>query len=64
MQFNPGNLASPNTFGGWGAGSTCFWIDPERELTFSFLSTGLMEDSHHIERLSRLSDMVLAAVTR
>ncbi|MCP3143233.1 serine hydrolase domain-containing protein [Pyxidicoccus xibeiensis] len=58
-----GNLASPNTFGGWGAGSTCFWVDPERELTFSFLSTGLMEDSHHIERLSRLSDLVLSAMT-
>ncbi|MFP2906215.1 serine hydrolase domain-containing protein [Pyxidicoccus sp. 3LFB2] len=59
-----GNLASPNTFGGWGAGTSCFWVDPERELTFSFLSTGLMEDSRHIERIGRLSDMVLAAVTR
>jgi CubicO group peptidase (beta-lactamase class C family) len=58
-----GNLASPGTFGGWGAGSSCFWVDPERELTFSFLSTGLMEDSRHIERIGRLSDMVLAAVT-
>lgn len=58
-----GNLASPNTFGGWGAGTSCFWVDPERELTFSFLSTGLMEDSRHIERIGRLSDMVLAAVT-
>ena len=58
-----GNLASPGTFGGWGAGSSCFWVDPERDLTFSFLSTGLMEDSRHIERIGRLSDMVLAAVT-
>ena len=46
-----------------GPSSFCFWVDPERELTFSFLSTGLMEDSRHIERIGRLSDMVLAAVT-
>jgi CubicO group peptidase (beta-lactamase class C family) len=58
-----GNLASPHSFGGWGAGTSCFWVDPERGLTFSFLSTGLMEDSRHIERIGRLSDMVLAAVT-
>ena len=46
------------------SGSTAFWIDPEREVTFSFLSTGLMEDSYHIERVSRLSDIMLAAITR
>lgn len=57
-----GNLCSPRTFGGWGAGSTAFWIDPERDLTFSFLSTGLMEDSYHCERVSRLSDLVLSAL--
>jgi CubicO group peptidase (beta-lactamase class C family) len=57
-----GNLASPGAFGGWGAGSTAFWIDPARDLTFTFLSTGLMEDSRHIERVSRLSDLVLSAL--
>jgi CubicO group peptidase (beta-lactamase class C family) len=57
-----GTMCSPGTFGGLGAGSTCFWIDPERDLTFSFLSTGLMEDSRHIERVARLSDIVLAAL--
>lgn len=57
-----GNLNSPRAFGGWGAGSTAFWVDPHHDVTFSFLSTGLMEDSRHIERVSRLSDMVLAAI--
>ncbi len=57
-----GNLNSPRTYGGWGAGSTAFWIDPERDLTFSLLTTGIMEDSDHIERVSRLSDMVLASM--
>ena len=57
-----GTLSSPRTFGGLGTGSTCFWIDPEHDVAFSFLSTGLMEDSRHIERTARLSDIVLAAV--
>jgi len=57
-----GALNSARTFGGFGAGSTAFWVDPARDLTFAFLSTGLQEDSHHVERLSRLSDLVLAAL--
>lgn len=57
-----GNLNSPRTFGGFGAGSTCFWIDPERDLTFAMLTSGLMEDSRHMERTQRLSDLVLAAL--
>ena len=27
------NFSSTRTFCGWGAGSTCFWIDPELDLT-------------------------------
>lgn len=57
-----GSLNSPRTFGGIGAGSTAFWIDPARDLTFAFLSTGLQEDSLHMERVSRLSDLVVAAL--
>lgn len=56
------NLSSPNTFGGWGAGSTCFWIDPELDLTFTFLSVGIMEATDHVERVQRLSDLVIGAV--
>ena len=57
-----GALSSPETFGGWGAGSTAFWIDPARELSFALLTTGLMEDSRHVERVARLSDLVTAAI--
>jgi CubicO group peptidase (beta-lactamase class C family) len=57
-----GALNSPRTFGGLGAGSTAFWVDPERDLSFAFLSTGLMEDSHHIERLAMLSDLVISSL--
>ena len=55
-------MSSPNTFCGWGAGSTCFWVDPELELSFSFLSTGLMEETYHMERLHRLADIVVTSV--
>jgi CubicO group peptidase (beta-lactamase class C family) len=57
-----GNLNSPRTFGGFGAGSTCFWVDPERDLTLVMLTSGLMEDSRHLERNQRVSDLVLAAL--
>ena len=56
------NFSSPRTFCGWGAGSTCFWVDPELDLTFSFLSTGLMEETYHIERIQRLSDLVITSM--
>ena len=57
-----GTLASPRTFGGLGAGSNMFWVDPERDLTCVFLSTGLIEESYNIDRWQRVSDAVLASV--
>ncbi|MBN2975775.1 serine hydrolase [Pseudomonas sp. FP597] len=57
-----GQLSSPATFGGIGTGSTCFWVDPERELTYVFLSAGLMEDSYSWERHQRYADLVQSSV--
>jgi CubicO group peptidase (beta-lactamase class C family) len=57
-----GTLASPGTFGGIGAGSTLFWVDPERDLTFVCLTSGLLEESYSLERFQRLSDLVHTAV--
>ena len=57
-----GTLASPRTFGGWGSGSTCFFIDPERDLTFCFMSVGLMEDTYSVERFQTLADMVFSSI--
>jgi CubicO group peptidase (beta-lactamase class C family) len=56
-------MNSPRTFGGFGAGSTGFTIDPEKDLTLAFLSTGLMEDSYHFERVGVMASLVLAAMT-
>ncbi|MFC1822627.1 serine hydrolase domain-containing protein [Thermodesulfobacteriota bacterium] len=57
-----GITTSPGTFSGQGAGSTLFWVDPERDLTFICLTAGLLEDGDNILRFQRLSDMVVATV--
>lgn len=57
-----GSLASPEAFGGFGAGSTYFFVDPRRELFVAFLSTGLLEESRSVERHQRISDLVLSAL--
>lgn len=56
-------LNSPRTYGGFGTGTTGFTIDPERELTLTFLSAGLMEDIYHFERMGVLATMVISAMT-
>jgi CubicO group peptidase (beta-lactamase class C family) len=56
-----GFTASPRAFCAIGGGSTMWMVDPDRDLTFVFLSAGLVEGIAHIERLSRLADLALAA---
>ena len=58
-----GTLTSPRTFGGMGAGSTMFWVDPARELSCVFLSAGLITcELRNTERMQRVSDMLVAAL--
>ena len=56
-----GTLASPETFGNYGAGTSLFWVDPVREITFAFLSSGVMNSAENIERFQRISDVVISA---
>ncbi len=56
-----GTLASPGTYGNYGAGTTLFWVDPERDLTFVCLSAGVMESNANVERFQKLSDIVISA---
>ena len=56
-------MNSSRTFGGFGAGSTGFTVDPERDLTLSFFSTGLMEDSYHFERMGAIASLIVASIT-
>lgn len=57
-----GTLASPRTFGNYGAGTSLFWVDPERDLSFTFLSAGVMEHNANTRRFQKLADIVFAAV--
>ena len=56
-----GTVASPGTFGAHGAGTTIFWVDPERDISFVGLMTGLMKTIDNLWRWERLSDIVNAA---
>ncbi len=56
-----GTLTSPDTFGNYGAGTTLFWVDPELDMTFVGLSTGVMNSDDNIERWQKLSDIAVSA---
>ncbi|WP_152048823.1 serine hydrolase domain-containing protein [Aureimonas psammosilenae] len=56
-----GYTASPSTFYAVGGGSTMWLIDPDRDLTFIFLSAGFIDGLAHFDRLRRLSDLAIAA---
>jgi CubicO group peptidase (beta-lactamase class C family) len=57
-----GNLTSPRTYGKFGLGGTGFWVDPERDVTFVFLRSGLLEHLNDTARYQRISDMAISAV--
>ncbi len=57
-----GLTTSPGTFAGLGAGSTLFWVDPERDLTFVCFTAGLLEEGASVLRFQRLSDLVVSAL--
>ncbi len=56
-----GTLTTPRTFGNHGAGSTVFWVDPERDMSFVCLTAGVMDEADNIERFQRLSDIAASA---
>ncbi len=55
-----GHLSSPGTYGGMGAGTTNFWVDPVRQMTMVCLTTGFMEEANSGMRFQRLSDVAIA----
>ena len=57
-----GTLTSPRTYGNYGAGTTIFWVDPERDLTFVALTAGLLEHNANTARFQRWADMIVAAL--
>jgi CubicO group peptidase (beta-lactamase class C family) len=57
---NFGDLLGPRTFGHWGATGTLMWIDPDREMSCTILTTQPQEPRGQL--LARLSNAVAAAV--
>ncbi len=56
-----GTLTSPQTFGNYGAGTTLVWVDPELDMTFVGLCTGVMTSGDNIDRWQRLCDIAVSA---
>lgn len=56
-----GTITSPRTFGNYGSGSTLFWVDPQLDLSFAWLSAGVMQQAPNIERFQRIADIVASA---
>lgn len=57
-----GTLTSPRTFGAFGAGSSLVWVDPEHQLSFACLTSGVMAEDANILRFQRLSDLTVAGI--
>ncbi|MET0280006.1 MAG: serine hydrolase domain-containing protein [Steroidobacteraceae bacterium] len=56
-----GTLASPRSFGNYGAGTSLFWVDPQRDVTFACLTAGVMGHNANMRRFQKIGDMVLSA---
>lgn len=56
-----GTLTSAETFGNYGAGTTIFWVDPELDMSFVGLCTGVMTSADNIERWQKLADIAVGA---
>ncbi len=56
-----GTMASPRSFGNYGAGTTLFWVDPVRDITFTALTAGVMEHNANCDRFQRWADLILAS---
>jgi CubicO group peptidase (beta-lactamase class C family) len=59
-----GQLASPSAYGAMGAGTTNYWVDPERDMTMVCLTTGFLEEANSAIRFQRLSDVAIAEFSR
>ncbi len=59
-----GQLASPSAYGAMGAGTTNYWVDPERDMTMVCLTTGFLEEANSAMRFQRLSDTAIAEFSR
>ncbi|HYM02892.1 MAG TPA: serine hydrolase domain-containing protein [Stellaceae bacterium] len=57
-----GSLASPNTFGHGGVGSSYCWADPDSGVSFAYITNCRIPDPWHSRRLDIISDCVHGAI--
>lgn len=57
-----GPFVSPRTFGSYGAGSSLLWVDPVSDVSFAFLSSGVMDEGDNVARFQKLSTIAASAV--
>ena len=50
-------------FGSYGAGSSLLWVDPVSDVSFSFLSSGVMDEGDNVARFQKLSTIAASAVS-
>ena len=58
-----GPFVSPRTFGSYGAGSSLLWVDPVSDVSFCFLSSGVMDEGDNVARFQKLSTIAASAVS-
>lgn len=57
-----GSLATPETFGHGGVGSSYCWADPRSGVSFAYLTNARQPDPWHSKRLDTISNFVHAAI--
>jgi CubicO group peptidase (beta-lactamase class C family) len=57
-----GTIASPNTYGHGGAGSSYSWADPDSGVSFSYLSNTQSPEPFHSIRLDQVSNLAHASI--
>jgi CubicO group peptidase (beta-lactamase class C family) len=57
-----GSLASPNTYGHGGVGSSYCWTDPDSGVSFAYITNSRVPDPWHTERMDLVSNLVHSAI--
>jgi CubicO group peptidase (beta-lactamase class C family) len=57
-----GSIASPNTYGHGGVGSSYCWTDPDSGVSFAYITNSRIPDPWHSQRLDIVANLVHAAI--
>jgi CubicO group peptidase (beta-lactamase class C family) len=57
-----GSIASPNTYGHGGVGSSYCWTDPDSGVSFAYITNSRIPDPWHSQRLDIVANLVHSAI--